>query len=85
LFTAHGGDFRIFDAMDSSGSNGTGSNGSDGVVTLGDWSTFLVATHLEKEKGKVGRGDKWLNSFLHTMSSNMKPKYIVGELTDAQV
>ena len=60
LITAHRGDFSIFEHMDSN---------NDDRVTLGEWNSWIEATHKEKRAKRAGSGDKWLLTLLHTLEA----------------
>lgn len=59
LIEAHHGNFGVFADMDS---------GVDGLVTRDQWHSWLKTTR--EEKGE--KGDKWLSSLLHTLSTNLR-------------
>ena len=58
LVRAHGGDFMIFEGMDTD---------NDGKVTLEEWHDWLKKTHQEKGAD----GDRWLTTILDTMCENL--------------
>ena len=59
LVRAYHGDFKVFEDIDGD---------SDGNVTLDEWHAWLQRTHASKEGAK---GDRWLKSVLHTLSTNL--------------
>ena len=59
LVTAHGGDYRLFERLDSNG---------DGVVTQQEWLAFLDLTRAEKGEDV---GFKWLMRLMYTFSLNI--------------
>ena len=56
LVRAHGGDYSVFERMDTD---------ADGRISLEEWLAWLQAEHQRKGK----HGDKHTRTFLHTLKT----------------